>query len=177
MTVKEARPRLRIALVVLLAVALAAVAVLLSPLSGFRSTRQQDYEQVRLAWQEERRKALPLRDIDKKIDDARLQVSEFYRTRLPARDSAIPEELGKLAAANGVRFSGIRYASEEAGPEGVRQVQINASLAGDYVKVVKFINALERDETFFIVNSVSLIEQQGGNVRLELHLETYLRNI
>ena len=175
MTVKEARPRLRVALIVLVGLALAAVALLLSPLSGFRSTREQEYERVRLAWQEERHKALPLRDIDKKIDDAKLQVSEFYRTRLSARDSAIPEELGKVAAANGVRFSGIRYASEDPGPEGLRMVQINASLAGDYVKVVKFINALERDKMFFMVDSVNLIEQQGGNVRLELRLETYLR--
>jgi type IV pilus assembly protein PilO len=40
---------------------------------------------------------------------------------------------------------------------------------------VKFINALERDKMFFLIDGVNLAEQQG-NVRLQLKLETYLRN-
>jgi hypothetical protein len=41
---------------------------------------------------------------------------------------------------------------------------------------MRFINALERDKTFFIVNSVVLGDAQGGSVKLQLKLETYLRN-
>jgi hypothetical protein len=52
---------------------------------------------------------------------------------------------------------------------------MDIALAGEYQRIVKFINALERDRTFFIIDRVNLAEQQGGNVRLELHLETYLR--
>jgi type IV pilus assembly protein PilO len=166
---------LRIVLIVMLVVDVSAAAVLLSPLGGLRSSRQTEYERVRLQWQAEQRKAAPLRDIDKKLDEARQQVSSFYGTRLPTRSSAIPEELGKLAAANGVRFFAVRYNSDEAAVEGLRRIQIDASLAGDYLKVVKFINTLERDKMFFVVDTLNLAEQQGGNVRLELRLETYLR--
>jgi hypothetical protein len=40
---------------------------------------------------------------------------------------------------------------------------------------VKFINALERSKLFFLIDGVTLVEQQG-NVRLQLKVETYLRN-
>ena len=65
--------------------------------------------------------------------------------------------------------------ADEQAIAGLRRIQIDASLAGDYLKVVRFINALERDKMFFLVNSVTLGEQQAGSVRLELKLETYLR--
>jgi type IV pilus assembly protein PilO len=40
---------------------------------------------------------------------------------------------------------------------------------------VRFINALERDKLFFIVDSVELGGEQGGQVKLGMKLETYLR--
>jgi len=175
MTVKQARPKLRIALGVLLALDLAALVVLLTPLAGRRGDREQEYARVHQALQQELHKAAPLRNIDQKIAEAQQQVADFYKDRLPARDSAIAEELGKVAGENGVRFSGVRYVADDDVAEGLRRLQMDASIAGDYVKVVKFINALERDRLFFIVDSVNLAEQQGGMVRLELKLNTYLR--
>jgi len=38
---------------------------------------------------------------------------------------------------------------------------------------VRFINPLERDPVFFIINSVELGGEQAGVVRLQLKLETY----
>ena len=52
---------------------------------------------------------------------------------------------------------------------------MEVSLSGDYLQEVKFINALERDKMFFLVDGITLGEQQG-NVRLQLKLETYLRS-
>ncbi len=49
------------------------------------------------------------------------------------------------------------------------------TLSGDYLQEVKFINALERDKMFFLIDGIALGEQQG-NVRLQLKLETYLRS-
>jgi type IV pilus assembly protein PilO len=84
--------------------------------------------------------------------------------------------LGKLAARNGVRISNAKYTRKDAGLAGLARVEIDASLEGDYLQAVKFINALERDRMFFILNSIDLGEQQqGGFVRLGLKLETYLR--
>ena len=172
---RGARLGFQVALGVLLALDVAAAVMVLSPVVGGGTSRFVEAERLRQQWKDEVRRAAPVKDIDQKIDEVRTQVSQFERTRLPARDSAIAEELGRLVADSGVRFSGIHYAADEQEVAGLRRMQITASLAGDYLKVVTFINALERDKMFFLVNSVTLAEQQGGAVRLELKLETYLR--
>ena len=176
MTVKDARSHFRTAATLLLAVDVVALVVLVTPLAGTRNARLQELAEVRLRWQEQTRRTLPLRDIDKKLVEARAQVGAFSKDRLPARDSAVAEELGRVATQAGVRLTGVRYNSEAAEIEGVRRVRIDASLAADYLNVVKFINALERNRSFFLIDSLSLAEQQGGAVRLELRLESYVRD-
>ena len=57
----------------------------------------------------------------------------------------------------------------------MHRLNIEIALSGSYLQEVKFINALERDKMFFLINGVMLGEQQG-NVRLQLKLETYLRS-
>ena len=54
-------------------------------------------------------------------------------------------------------------------------VEIEADFAGSYSSLARFINALERDEMFFIINSVTLGGQTQGPVRLGIKLETYLK--
>jgi len=173
--VRELRKQARIILIVLAVVDVVAAALLLSPVAGFRSAKLQEDEQVRRQWQDEMHKALPVRDIDKKIQEARLQIAGFYQDRFPARTSAVAIELGKITAENGVKLSNVRYNQDEDTVGGLRHLQMDATLSGDYVKVVKFINALERDKVFFLVSSVALGEQQSGAVTLQVHLETYLR--
>jgi Tfp pilus assembly protein PilO len=175
--VRELRRQAQILLIVLVVVDVVAVALLLSPVAGFRSTKLREDEQVRRQWQDELHKALPVRDIDKKIQEARLQIADFYKDRFPNRTSAVAIELGKVANENAVKLSNVRYNEDEESVGGLRHLQMDASLSGDYVKVVKFINALERDHTFFLVSSVALGEQQGGAVTLSVHLETYLREM
>ena len=52
---------------------------------------------------------------------------------------------------------------------------IEAGLSGDYLQLVRFINSLERDQVFFLVNSVVLGGEQNGVVRLDLKMETFLK--
>jgi hypothetical protein len=58
---------------------------------------------------------------------------------------------------------------------GLRPVLIEASLSGNYLQLVRFINSLERDQLFFIVDSVELGSEHGGVVQLQMKLETYLK--
>jgi type IV pilus assembly protein PilO len=48
-------------------------------------------------------------------------------------------------------------------------------VVGNYTALAKFINALERDEMFFIINSVTLGGEQPGPVKLNVKLEAYLK--
>ena len=173
-TARELRRTIGIVLAVLVVVDLAAIGLLFSPLAD-RRKREDEYNNVRRRYEEKAHAALPLQNIDKKLSEAQQQIDAFYRNRLPGRDSEVADELGKLAQRAGVRFSGVRYETDDTPLPSIRKLQLDVSLAGDYVKIVKFINQLERDKMFFIVDRVNLSEQQGGAVRLELRLETYLR--
>ena len=174
-TVPELRQKLTLAVAVLLALDLLAGAFLFSPLGRSKSSRQEEYDHMRVELKSKMSESLPLRGMDKKLTQAESDLATFYRDRFPAQASAVPDELGKLAGANGVHVTEVRYASEPAGLAGLQRVSMDATLAGDYLQVAKFINALERDRMFFVIDEVTLNEQQGGFVRLQLKLETYLK--
>ena len=175
-TVPELRRKLTLAAAVLLALDLAAGIFLLSPLGRSRRAHQEDYDHLRVSLKTKMSESLPLRGMDKKLVQAETDLAGFYRDRFPAHASAIPEQLGKLAGSNGVRLTEVRYTSEAAGQAGLQRVSMDATLAGDYRQVAKFINALERDRMFFVIDEVTLNQQQGGFVRLQLKLQTYLKD-
>jgi type IV pilus assembly protein PilO len=172
---RQARKRLTAAAIVLAALDVAAVGFLLSPLGRSRSVREVEYAEARRELQNKMRDAVPLRGMDKKLDLARQEIADFYHERFPAQYSAVSSELGKVASETGVRVSQISYDPKQADVPSLQQVVINANLDGDYLQVVKFINALERDKMFFMVDSLTLAQEQGGIVRLQVKLETYLR--
>jgi len=174
-TLRETRRNIGIALVVMLVLDATALALLLSPLGGSRGARQAERDRLRAERQAKAAVALPLAGIDQKLNDAQREIADFYQHRLPGRYSQISTQLGGLASHNRVQIFSVHYEPKESEVPDLERVGIEASLAGDYVQVVKFINALERDKMFFIVQSISLGEQQGGAVRLQLKLETYLK--
>ena len=172
---RDARKKVKIAIAVLLAVDVVATVVLFSPLVGSERSRREQLGQLWKELQAKTRQVEPLRGLDKKVTVARQQIDDFYRDRIPAKDSAISEDLGKLAAQSGVRIGQIKYKVKDAEPVGLRPVQIEADFSGDYLQLVRFINSLERDPLFFIVDSVDLGGEQGGVVKLQMKLEAYLK--
>ncbi len=162
-------------IIVLLVLDIAAVIYLVSPLGISRGKRQQQRDQLQQQLQVRKREVVPLRDLDKKLLLARQEIDAFYRSRFAGQYSAITDELGKVAQENNVHISNAKYGMEDADIPGLRRVSIEAGVDGDYLQIVKFINALERDKMFFIVDSVALSEQQGGTVRLQVKMETYLK--
>ena len=49
-------------------------------------------------------------------------------------------------------------------------------ISGDYIALVKFINALERNTMFFMVDDLQLGGEQNGSIKLGIRIETYLRS-
>ena len=172
---KETRRKVKIALAAMGAVDLIAIAVFFSPLVGSQISRHERLDQQWKELQQKTREVEPLRGLDKKIPVAQHQIEEFYAQRLPGQDSAISADLGKLATQSGVRIGGVKYTVKDPEPMGVRRMEIEADFAGDYLQLVRFINALERDQMFFLVNSVGLGGEQAGVVKLQIKLETYLK--
>jgi len=172
---KDARRKVKIALAALAAVDVIAIAVFFSPLVGSETSRREQLDEAWKELQQKTREVEPLRGLDKKIPVARKQIADFYAQRLPSQDSAISADLGKVAGETGIRIENIKYAMKDPETLGVRRVEIEADLAGGYLQLVRFVNALERDQLFFLVDSVVLGGEQGGVVKLQLKLETYLR--
>jgi len=172
---RQTRKKLKTALVVMATVDLLAAIVYFSPLVGSAETRRQDLNQLQTELLLKTRQVAPLKDLDKKIRNANGQIVDFYKMRFPSQDSQIPTEFGKLATANGVSIEQAKYKVEEVGPGRLQPVEIEADLAGNYLSQAKFINALERDETFFIINSITLAGDPQGPVKLNVKLETYLK--
>jgi type IV pilus assembly protein PilO len=172
---RQTRKKIKAALAVLLGVDVAAAAILFSPLVGSTASRRQELNQLWSELQTKTHQVEPLKNLDKKVVVASKQITEFYKQRFPAEDSQIASQLGKLAVANGVIIEGVRYKVDEPAMAQLAPVEMEADLTGSYVSLATFINALERDDMFFIIDSIALAGEQKGPIKLQMRFETYLK--
>jgi type IV pilus assembly protein PilO len=114
-----------------------------------------------------------LKDLPHRVVTANQQIKDFYKERFPSQNSQIATEFGKLAAANGVRIEQGRFKPADTTTEGLQRWEMEYALEGSYTSLAKFINALERDQMFFIIDSVTLGGEPQGPVKLAMRLETY----
>ena len=173
-SIGEIRKKWMPALIALVVLDLVCVGYLLSPAGRSRQARQREYYELRAQLTAKRLEVLPTRGMDQKLKQASQDITTFSDQRFPVQYSDVAEEVGKLATDTGVHLAGVKYEEKESPIEGLRKLNIEITLSGDYLQEVKFINGLERDKTFFLIDGINLSEQQG-NVRLQLKLETYLR--
>lgn len=172
---RETRKKLKVAMIAMVAVDVVAAGVLLSPWVGSSTSRRMQLAQLWKELQVKTKQVEPLRGLDKKIVLADSQIKEFYNTRLTSQDSAISEELGKVASQTGVKISGIKYKMNDPEPVGLRPLEIDADLSGGYLQLVRFINSLERDQLFFLIDDVSLGNEQMGQVKLQMKMRTFVK--
>jgi type IV pilus assembly protein PilO len=174
---RQTRKNIKTALAILAGVDVVALAVLFSPLVGSTDSRRQELNQLWAELQTKTSQVKPLTDLPDKVHTANRQIADFYKKRFPAQDSQIATEFGKLALANAVTIEQARYPvnvkDEEAGE--LHAVDVEAELSGNYVSLAKFINALERDDMFFLISSITLAGEQKGPIKLQMKLETYLK--
>lgn len=116
----------------------------------------------------------PLRGLDKRVDEARADVLGFYKKRIPFDYSTISSRIGDLSVKSGVRLTRVQYTQGKP-DSGLTEISMDANISGDYPAIMRFINGLERDQTFFIVRAMALTSQQGGLVNLRLKVSTWLR--
>lgn len=111
-------------------------------------------------------------------DKVRADLKHLYVEDVPARWSEISEHMEKLFQTTGVTAPGISYqipTDEKNALPGIQEVKIDTTVTGDYSKVAGFINALEQDKVFFIINKISLSNQEAGTVSLSITIDTFLR--
>ena len=116
----------------------------------------------------------PLRGLDKKVDKSRAQIDWFYANRIPPSYSAFLERLGELKEKAPVQLTRATY-TQAPGSGDLTEIRMDAGVSGDYTAIMRFINGLERSQTFFIVRAMALSGQQSGTVTLRLQVSTWLR--
>jgi Tfp pilus assembly protein PilO len=172
--VEQARWQLTIAMVVLLVVDVALIALLLSPLVGSGRARREELASLRSELASKRVQTIPTLDMDKKLAEARQQISDFYTRDFPGRYSEISVTLAKAAGASHVEVANVKYDTKPVGDK-LAQVNISLDLGGNYDNEIRFINALERSKLLLVIESVNQAESQSGGIRLSLKLQTFLR--
>jgi len=172
---RQTRKNIKTALGILVAVDVIALVALFSPLVGSADSRHQELNQLWTELQAKTRQVQPLTNLPDKVTVANRQIADFYKKRFPAQDSQIATQFGKLAAANGVTITQAKYKVKDSEVGGLVPVEMDADLSGNYVSLAKFINALERDEMFFLISDIALAGEQKGPIKLQMRVETYLR--
>jgi type IV pilus assembly protein PilO len=176
---RHTRKQLKTTIAILVGVNIVLALAYFSPLIGSAETRRQDLTRLQVELTTKTRAAIPLENLPDKVQTASQQINDFYKDRLPSQNSQIASELGKVAAANGVSIEQERYKSADTQKEpsipGLEPVILEADLGGNYTAIAKFINALERDQMFFIINDVTLGGDPRGPVKLSVSLETFLK--
>jgi Tfp pilus assembly protein PilO len=90
--------------------------------------------------------------------------------------SALVDDLGTLARNAGIRTEGFSFRQQQSDKRGVTEIEISTTVDGDYPSVVKFIDSLERSESFYILDSLSLASSSAGGLKLNLQLRTFFRS-
>jgi type IV pilus assembly protein PilO len=175
--VPQARRILITVAIAFLLVDIGAAVVLFSPMGRSPAQREDEHQRLRLERMQKDAEARPMRDMDKKIVASREAIGDFYSSRLPSSYSEISESLGKTAAENHVTLSAVKYDQKATGIGGLTNIPITLSLTGEYVSLMRFINALERDKKFFVLDRVVIGDTGANNqLRVDVLLETFLRN-
>jgi type IV pilus assembly protein PilO len=174
---EKTRKRFITAAIVLVLINLGLLAYLLWPGTGYGSQAEQEADLQRqynnLKTEVERwRSSDPAR--------TRADLKRFYADDIPVRSSQISQQIEKLLQETGVSAQAIRStygsdAADKAPLPNVQRVKVETTVTGDYGKVARFINAMERDRLFFIIDKVSLSGQEAGTVTLQISFNTFLR--
>ena len=171
---RAARRNLYAVAAILIVVDLIALVILFAPGSA-SAEKQDEFQKLRQDLQAKAKTAVPPDQVQQRVDEARKQIAQFERERIPEQPSDLSVELGKLASDSGVRLGSVRYDDIDSDIPDLRHYRISATIAGDYLQSVKFINSLERSRHFYVIDSVNLGEQQQGGVHLAITLDAYLK--
>jgi type IV pilus assembly protein PilO len=117
---------------------------------------------------------VPLRGLDRRVVESHEQMKQFYAKRIPANYSSIASRIGDLEVKSGVRLSRVLYT--QGAPTGdLTEISMDAGISGEYPQIMRFVNGMERDQTFFVIRAMGLTGQQGGMVNLRLRVSTWMR--
>ena len=116
--------------------------------------------------------------IEKRLPEVERECNRFFEARFlntSAGYSSVVADLGSIAKEAGLPPSTIGFKQHELEKRGVVEVEVTATVEGNYQSLVRFINGLERSDHFYLLDSLSLSEGQDKHIKLGLQMKTYFR--
>jgi Tfp pilus assembly protein PilO len=94
--------------------------------------------------------------------------------------SSVTSELGEIARHSGVHLDDLSFKQSEVENRKMNEVAIDATIAGDYKRVIQFLNGVQRSKNVYAIDSLNLASESGkqsasGAIKVAVHLRTYFR--
>ncbi len=139
---------------------------------------------------QQRQVALLKADVERanKIKARTPEIEKFFEqfeTTLPPAGkgySVISQEFDEVSRDTHVQLQDTKFEQKDVPGRNVDEIEIQATLIGDYAGIVKFLNRLQRSKNTYIVDSLGLNSESSagaqvapGTVRVALHVRSYFR--
>jgi hypothetical protein len=121
-------------------------------------------------------------DIRTRIPEVLKSFDQFEETLPPAGKgySVISQEMGDIARETHLLMEDTKFHEKELMGRNLNELEIEATVTGDYAGIVRFLNRLQRSKNVYIVDSLegdSQNQVQGapGGLKVNLRVRTYFR--
>jgi Tfp pilus assembly protein PilO len=121
-------------------------------------------------------------DIRDRIPAIQKNFDQFENSLFPASAgySKVRSELGDIARKSGIHLEDLSFRQSEIPNRGMTQLIVDATVAGDYKSVIKFLNGVQRSPNLYEVDALALATEstnQGpaATIKVSVHLKTYFR--
>jgi hypothetical protein len=122
------------------------------------------------------------RNIKKDAPAAQRDCDEFENSLTPAGTgySVVSFELAEIGRKAGLQISSLGFHQIDLKGRGIAEVTVDATVAGDYKSVVRFLNGLQRSANNYAVDDLALTGESAGgapsgSVKVDLHLKAYFK--
>jgi type IV pilus assembly protein PilO len=123
------------------------------------------------------------RAIQTEMPATKADCERFEQSLPPARGfyTTINSDLVDLGRKAGLEIGSLGFHNTDLSAHGVTEIAIEAKVTGNYQSVVRFINAMQKSKSYYILDSLSLVKDGAGPVgapgavSVDLHLKSYFR--
>ena len=100
--------------------------------------------------------------------------------------SVLSQELDDIARETHIQVQDTKFHQKEMSGRNLDEIEIEATLNGDYAGIVRFLNLLQRSSNTYVVDSLGLDSEKGsgpgnqgpsGIIKLSLKLRSYFRKV
>ncbi len=149
------------------------------PLRDRALATYQRYNRLRRSLVRQREKVQQLATLAKRLDEAGLQLEDFYRDNFYTRGdtfSRLSNLLRRTAAGAGVELDEINYQVGESEENSVQYISVRTATVADWAALMRFLHRLERAQALILIDDVSIGPSTfPGLLRLQVNLKAYLR--